>query len=113
MEDRDIPADGPSDWQPMTNKADLAVISKLGEEVTECGSALFRCIIQGINEVHPVTGKINREWLEDEIAGVLGMVEHAILHFGLDRVRMAKRTKRKFDYKAPKFAALRARGGRG
>lgn len=107
MEDKDIPSGAPSDWQPTTNKADLAILGKLGEETSECASALFRCVIQGIDEEQPVTGKVNREWLEDEIADVLAMIEHTIRHFNLNRDRMSQRTKRKFSYKAPWFEALR------
>lgn len=65
MKTEDIPSTPPSDWQPITNKHDLAVLGKLGEEATELGSAIFRCIIQGLNEREPTTGKVNRQWLEE------------------------------------------------
>jgi hypothetical protein len=78
-------------WVPMTNLLDLKVIGKLGEELNEAGAAIFRCIIQGINESQPVTGKINRTWLEDELADVRANYELAMEHFQLDSERMRGR----------------------
>lgn len=60
-----------SPWHPMSDAVDLKHMGKLLEEVNELGSALSRCIIQGIDEKQPVTGKLNREWVEDEMADVL------------------------------------------
>lgn len=59
--------DQPSLWIPNTSSLDLAVLGKLAEETAELGASLARCIIQGVIESEPVTGKPNREWLEDEI----------------------------------------------
>jgi len=106
MEDCEIPMDGPSDWQPITNKADLAVLGKLGEEVCEAGKALFRTIIQGLMEADPGTGKINKVAIEDEIADIKAMMRFAEDRFGLNTERMAKRTARKYAYKAPWFLSL-------
>jgi NTP pyrophosphatase (non-canonical NTP hydrolase) len=71
-------------WQPMKVPKDLKVIGKLGEELCEAGAAVFRCVIQGIDEVEPVTKKPNRQWLTEEIADVLANVDLVIDHFGLD-----------------------------
>lgn len=60
----------PSQWQPMSVPGDVAALSKLLEEVNELGSAIARCIMQGLDEREPVTGKLNRHWLEDELADV-------------------------------------------
>jgi hypothetical protein len=106
MEDHEIPKDGPSDWQPITDKADLAVLGKLGEELCEAGSAVFRCIIQGIYEAEPRTGVINKNWLENEIADVEAMIMHAKRHFTLSTLRMQNRTIDKYEYKRPWFEAL-------
>lgn len=57
-------------WNPMTKAIDLKHLGKLGEEAGELSAIVCRCIIQGINEYEPVTGKSNREALEDEIADV-------------------------------------------
>jgi hypothetical protein len=58
-------------WRPMTRPIDLKHLGKLGEESNELGAAISRCIIQGIDEREPVTGKPNRQWLAEEIADVL------------------------------------------
>jgi len=76
---------------PMTVPIDLKHLGKLGEELNECGSAVSRCIIQGIDESEPVTGKVNRQWLQDEIADVLANAELVIEHFGLDKEAINKR----------------------
>lgn len=82
-------------WHPTQNAVDLKHLGKLGEELGECSAAVSRCIIQGIGEVEPVTLKLNREWLEDEIADVLANADLVVAHFGLDLDRMAKRIKEK------------------
>lgn len=89
------PLPDPNPWHPMSDPVDLKVMGKLGEEATELGSAVCRCIIQGIDEFEPVTGKINRRWLEDEIADVLGNIELVTERWGLDIDYMVERSKRK------------------
>ncbi len=84
-------------WHPMGNPRDIKTIGKLGEEVCEAGAAIFRCVIQGIDEAQPVTGKINRDWLEDEIADVLVNLKLVIEHFGLDRAKIDARAASKED----------------
>lgn len=96
----------PSDWQPITNKHDLAVIGKLGEEACELGSALFRCVIQGIDEREPKTHKVNRQWMEEEIADVMALTTLAVERLGLDMAAIEARRDRKMAYKAPWFANL-------
>lgn len=82
-------------WQPITDAKDLKHLGKLSEEVGELGAAIARCIIQGIDESEPVTGKVNRVWLEDEIADVLANVGLVASHFNLDMVRMEARSNEK------------------
>lgn len=84
-------------WVPMSNPLDVKHLGKLSEELNECGAAVARCVIQGISESEPVTHKPNREWLEDEMADVLANIELVTDHFGLDRVRMFERRKRKME----------------
>lgn len=98
----------PSNWQPITNPVDLAVLGKLGEEFAECAAAIFRCIIQGIDEVEPTTKKPNREWLTDELADVDAMLNHCIMHFKLDLAAVAVRSNKKYVYKKLWFDALRS-----
>jgi hypothetical protein len=85
-------------WQPTTDRLQLAVLGKLGEELGEASSAANRCIIQGIDEREPTTDKLNREWLLEEISDVLGTVEVAIRHFELDRDLIGDRTEKKIDH---------------
>jgi NTP pyrophosphatase (non-canonical NTP hydrolase) len=79
----------------MTNQKDLKFIGKLGEEVNELGTAIFRCVIQGIDECHPVIKKVNRDWLQDEVADVLANIELVIEHLRLDKSAIYNRIQRK------------------
>lgn len=85
-------------WHPITDSVDLKHLGKLGEECGELGSAISRCIIQGVDECEPVTGKPNREWLEDEIADVLANIALVERRFNLDTTRMAARAERKMAH---------------
>ncbi|MGJ4888915.1 hypothetical protein ACQR1Y_12015 [Bradyrhizobium sp. HKCCYLRH3099] len=84
-------------WQPTRRPIDLKHLGKLAEELNECGSAVARCIIQGIDEREPETGKLNRDWLEEEIADVTANIALATEHFNLDDERIFRRVKRKMD----------------
>ena len=110
MNTSEIPKDGPSDWQPITDKRTLALLGKLGEEASELSSAAFRCIIQGVDEVEPTTGKPNRQWLEEEIADVLAMLSIIQEDMGLDKTAIIHRRMRKISYKQPWFDALKKEG---
>lgn len=85
-------------WHPMSDPVDLKHLGKLGEELNECGSAVSRCIIQGIDEAEPVTGKVNREWLTEEIADVMANIELVMERFDLSwyamRIRAADKKAR-------------------
>lgn len=92
-------------WHPITDSIDLKHLGKLGEELGElaaaagkCGAAVSRCIIQGVDEREPVTGKENREWLEDEIADVRANSDLVIKRFALDETRIAARVEKKKRY---------------
>lgn len=82
-------------WHPMSNPVDLKHLGKFGEELGECASAVSRCIIQGINENEPITGKSNKKWLEEEIADILAGAELVVARFDLDTREIYKRTARK------------------
>lgn len=82
-------------WHPITNSVDLKHLGKLGEELGECSAAVARCIIQGINETEPTTGKPNREWLEEEIADVIANTTLVVGRFDLDDQRIAARAVKK------------------
>lgn len=85
-------------WHPMSDPVDLKHLGKFAEECNEGGAAAARCIIQGIDEVEPVTGKINRTWLEDEIADIMANAELVTQRFDLDRDRMEQRKQRKMAH---------------
>ena len=85
-------------WRPMARPIDLKHIGKLQEELGEAGAACARCVIQGIEESEPVTGKPNREWLEDELADVFANIDLVVAHFGLDAERMLARADRKKEH---------------
>lgn len=82
-------------WHPITDAVDLKHLGKLSEECGELVAAISRCIIQGLDEREPVTGKLNREWLEDEIADVMGNIGLNVERFNLDGVRMTLRSEKK------------------
>lgn len=84
-----------SPWVPMSRPIDLKHLGKLAEELNECGAAVARCLIQGIAEQEPDTGKVNRDWLQEEMADVLANIELVIGHFNLDLEAIEKRVTRK------------------
>jgi hypothetical protein len=88
----------PSAWRPMTDPLDLMHLGKLGEEANELGAAVSRCLIQGVDECEPVTGKLNRDWLQDEIADVLCNMQLVIEHFNLDDESIYVRSEKKRAY---------------
>ena len=74
---------------------DLKTIGKLMEELAELQAALSRCVVQGIDEVHPVTSKLNRTWVEEELSDVRASVELFMERFKVytdyDRVQRKKK----------------------
>jgi len=82
-------------WHPIQNAQDLKTLGKFGEELGECSAAVSRCIIQGVAERHPVTGKINLEWLLEEIADVIAGAELTIERFNLNEIVIGQRVSRK------------------
>jgi len=82
----------------MTDAVALKHLGKLTEECGELASAASRCIIQGIDETEPTTGRCNRLWLQDEIADVLANIELVINHFALDVDVIDARAERKQEY---------------
>lgn len=94
----------PSPWVPMKNVTDVQHLGKFVEEHTEAATAAARCLIQGIYESEPITGKINRRWLEEEIADTWATSALVIEHFGLDRDFINKRAVTKTKYLRQWFA---------
>jgi hypothetical protein len=78
-------------WQPEQSKIALAVLGKLTEELAECGAIASRCVIQGIDEREPVTGLVNKDELENEIADVLAVIHLTRVRFRLDATKIDRR----------------------
>ena len=78
-------------WHPMNDKTDLKTLGKLGEECGELSAAVCRCLIQGIDQSEPVTGKPNKQWLMEEIADVLVSAQLVVDRFNLDGDAIAYR----------------------
>ena len=85
----------PQPWTPEKNAKILRLLGKLGEELGECSAAVSRCIIQGIDETEPVTNKLNRNWLTEEISDVLLNAHLAIDLLGLEANQINARWRRK------------------
>lgn len=82
-------------WHPIKDTVELKHLGKLGEECGELASIICRCIIQGVDEHHPITNVSNRKALEDEIADVLGNIQLVIKHFDLNLTEILQRSLRK------------------
>ena len=83
-------------WVPTTNLAMLRRMGKTIEELSELSSVCARCIIQGIDEIDPATGKTNRERLHEEMADVQAQIAANTIDLNMDQEMMALRTARKF-----------------
>lgn len=86
-----------SKWTPTTDLMMLRRMGKLLEELGELTNVAARCIIQGIDEVDPGTGKVNRLRLENEIADVLAQCRCTIDALGLDDHAIRVRVEDKRD----------------
>ncbi len=62
-------------WQPEQNRFRLAVLGKLAEESGELSARAARCIIHGLDERDPDTGRLNRDELAREVADMLACLE--------------------------------------
>lgn len=90
--------ENPSPWHPDTNSSNQKYYLKLMEELAEALSATARCQMQGIDEAEPSTGKINREWLEEELADVVANIHLVTEHFNLDGFKMMVRVSKKIEH---------------
>lgn len=57
-------------WKPEPDVLIHQALGKACEEASELSNILARCLIQGLNEAEPVTGKPNRQALFEEIADI-------------------------------------------
>lgn len=97
-------------WTPTTDLLTLRRMGKLLEELGEASNVAARVIIQGIDEVDPGSGKVNRQRLLDELADVAAQIECTLSAFGLDRDYFGQRTAHKVGQMA-EWEALFASDG--
>jgi NTP pyrophosphatase (non-canonical NTP hydrolase) len=83
-------------WYPERDVNSLRALGKTLEELGELTSAVARCLIQGVNEVEPISKKPNRLWLEQEIADVHTQLMILVEHFHLDAKAISVRTQKKY-----------------
>jgi len=72
-----------TEWIHESDPVRLRRLGKTGEELGEAMAVVSRCIIQGIDEIDPSSGKTNRLRLEEELADVLAQIECTVDAFGL------------------------------
>lgn len=77
----------------MKEPVDVKHLGKLMEELGEAQAAVARCLIQGINEAEPITGKLNGQWLAEELADVEANI--ALVRKWFDINPMGERVARK------------------
>jgi NTP pyrophosphatase (non-canonical NTP hydrolase) len=82
-------------WQVMTSPIGLRRLGKLGEESGELVAVVCRSVIQGLDEVDPGTGKMNRQRLHEEIADVLAQCFCAIRVLSMDDTFILQRARQK------------------
>lgn len=80
-----------SAWLPTTDSKELRVLGKALEETGELVNVLARCIIQGIDEIDPGSGKRNRERLLNEVADVMTQLLRVQEHYGLSEYAIEDR----------------------
>ncbi|TCM56197.1 hypothetical protein C8J36_103569 [Rhizobium sp. PP-F2F-G48] len=62
-------------WKPEPNVLIHQALGKACEEASELANILARCLIQGLDQSEPVSGKSNRKALSDEIADLDAAVQ--------------------------------------
>lgn len=70
-----------SPWFPEKDPVRLAVLGKLAEELNECAARVMRCLIQGIDEKDPDTGRTNHFELEKELSDVAACIKLLEIEF--------------------------------
>lgn len=73
-------------WLPEQDPHRLAVLGKLAEECNELAGRAVRCIIQGIDEKDPATGRTNRDELAREASDVEACLEMVESLLGVKRI---------------------------
>ena len=79
-----------SPWMPELDRIRLAILGKLIEECNELSARAARCIIHGLDEHDPATGRRNRDELAREVSDVCACLE--VLSDGLSVDPLPERT---------------------
>lgn len=85
-------------WIPTTDLLTLRRMGKTAEELGELSAVVARCIIQGIDEIDPQSGKTNRVRLTEEIADVYAQLDCTVHAFDLSLYEVESRRARKIGY---------------
>jgi hypothetical protein len=84
-------------WHVETDAFRLRRLGKALEENNELGNVLARCIIQGVDEVDPSSGEVNRLRMQKEIADVYTQLGWLVECFDLDKDFIISRMQDKSD----------------
>lgn len=82
-------------WQHTTEPLHVRRLGKTGEELAELAAVVSRCLIQGIDEIDPSSGKTNRQRFIDETADVRAQLNCNDRAFGLPVAEIAARVAKK------------------
>jgi hypothetical protein len=85
-------------WVPCVEAGVIKVLGKCMEEYAEAISSMARVLIQGIDGVHPVTGKPNREWIVEELGDVQACTGYLVARLKLDAAQIEARRLAKVAY---------------
>lgn len=70
-------------WHVEEDKRRLRRLGKSLEELSELSNVLARCIIQGVDEVDPSSGEVNRDRMWKEVADVYAQIAYLEKEFNL------------------------------
>ncbi len=84
-----------SKWQHTTDPLHIRRLGKTGEELAELAAVVSRCLIQGLDEIDPSSGKTNRQRFIDETADVRAQLNCNDRAFGLPLAEIAARVAKK------------------
>lgn len=97
-----VPAAVPSmaKWQHTTDPLHIRRLGKTGEELAELLAVVSRCLIQGLDEIDPSSGKTNRQRFIDETADVRAQLNCNDRAFGLPIDEIERRIAKKETWMA-------------
>jgi hypothetical protein len=82
-------------WRVETDKRRLRRLGKTGEELAELSAVVSRCIIQGVDEIDPSSGKTNRQRLQEEVADVYCQLDLLVTALNLNTFQIDVRSAKK------------------